>query len=149
MPTRKAVMANDHGAVEAAARVKKHLEERGFEVVYLGTDKEVSVDYPDKAREAVEEYRKGGYDFGVLLCGTGIGISISANKMNGIRCALISDKYTAMMTKRHNNPNFIAFGGRVEYKDTLEEMLDAFLDADFEGGRHQNRINKMMDLENC
>ncbi len=143
----KVVIANDHGAVELTARIIKHLEKRGFDVNYLGTSKEESVDYPDKAEEACMEYKKGGYSFGVLCCGTGIGISISANKIKGIRCSLIGDKYSAEMTKRHNNPNFIAFGGRVEYKDSIEDMLDAFIDHEFEGGRHQNRINKMMALE--
>ena len=140
-------MANDHGAVELAARLRKHLEDRGIEVVYLGTDKEESVDYPDKAEEAVKEFRKGGYDFGVLLCGTGIGISISANKMKGIRCALPQTKYSAEMTKRHNDANFIAFGGRVEYSEDPLDILDAYIDATFEGGRHERRIAKMMALE--
>lgn len=143
----KAVMANDHGAVELAARLKRHMEDRGIEVVYLGTDKEESVDYPDQAEKAVKEYRKGGYDFGVLLCGTGIGISISANKMKGIRCALAQNSYTAEKTKQHNNANFIAFGGRVEYSEPVEAILDSYIDAEFEGGRHERRINKMMALE--
>lgn len=143
----KVVLANDHGAVALAARIKSHLEERGYEVVYLGTDKEESVDYPDKAKEACEEYLKGGYEFGVLCCGTGIGISIAANKIHGIRCALVGDKFSAEMTKRHNNPSFIAFGGRVAYHDSVEDMLDAFIDASFEGGRHQKRIDKITALE--
>ena len=143
----KVVMANDHGAVELAARLKGHLESRGFEVKYLGTESTESVDYPDKAEVCVNEYRKGGYDFGVLLCGTGIGISMSANKMKGIRCALPQTKYSAEMTKRHNNSNFIAFGGRVEYSEDPSEILDAFIDAKFEGGRHERRIAKMMALE--
>ena len=144
----KVVVANDHGAVELAAKMVAHLKDRGYEVVYLGTDKTESVDYPDKAKEACEEYLKGGYEFGIVLCGTGIGISISANKIKGIRCSLLTDCYSAEMTKRHNNPNFIAFGGRVEYKDDPIKMLDSFIDAKFEGGRHQKRIDKMMALEN-
>lgn len=143
----KAVVANDHGAVELAARVVEHLKNRGYEVSYLGTDKEESIDYPDKAEEAVKEYRKGGYDFGVLLCGTGIGISISANKMKGIRCALPETKYAATMAKEHNNANFIAFGGRIDYKEDVLDILDGYLNTSFEGGRHQRRIDKMMALE--
>ena len=143
----KAVVANDHGAVELAARVVEHLKNRGYEVSYLGTDKEESIDYPDKAEEAVMEYRKGDYDFGVLLCGTGIGISISANKMKGIRCALPETKYAATMAKEHNNANFIAFGGRIDYKEDVLDILDGYLDSSFEGGRHQRRIDKMMALE--
>ncbi|MGN0906357.1 MAG: ribose 5-phosphate isomerase B [Bullifex sp.] len=143
----KVVVANDHGAVELAQRLIEHLRERGYEVNYLGTDKNESVDYPDKAKEACLEYLRGGYEFGILLCGTGIGISISANKIRGIRCSLLADCYSAELTKRHNNPNFIAFGGRVDYKDDPVKMLDAFLDAEFEGGRHERRIEKMMALE--
>ncbi len=142
----KAVIANDHGAVELAKRIMKHLDKRGIEYTYLGTGEEVSVDYPDKAEEAVNEYRKGSYDFGILLCGTGIGISMAANKMNGIRCALPQNAYSAEMTKRHNNSNFIAFGGRVEYSEAPEAILDAFIDNSFEGGRHQRRIDKLMAL---
>ena len=143
----KVVVANDHGAVELAQRLIEHLKERGYEVTYLGTDKNESVDYPDKAKEACQEYLKGGYEFGIVLCGTGIGISISANKIKGIRSSLLTDCYSAEMTKRHNNPNFIAFGGRVDYKDDPVKMLDSFIDAKFEGGRHQKRIDKMMALE--
>ncbi len=143
----KVVAANDHGAVNLMKRIIAHLEERGYEVTYLGTATEESVDYPDKAREACLEYRKGGYDFGVLCCGTGIGISMAANKVRGIRCALVGDRYSAEMTRRHNNPDFIAFGGRVDYRDSIEDMLDAFIDARFEGGRHEKRIEKLMALE--
>ena len=143
----KVVAANDHGAGDLMKRIIAHLEERGYEVTYLGTATEESVDYPDKAREACLEYRKGGYDFGVLCCGTGIGISMAANKVRGIRCALVGDRYSAEMTRRHNNPDFIAFGGRVDYRDSIEDMLDAFIDARFEGGRHEKRIEKLMALE--
>ena len=143
----KCVLANDHGGVELAAIVRKHLNERGIETVYLGTESHESVDYPDYAEKAVNEYRKGGYDFGILICGTGIGISISANKMRGIRCALPQTRYSAEMTKRHNNANFIAFGGRVEYPEPVTDILEAYIDATFEGGRHQGRIDKMMALE--
>ena len=136
----RVVVANDHGAVDLAKRVLKHLEERGIEYTYLGTAEEKSVDYPDKAREAVEEYRKGGY--------TGIGISLAANKMNGIRCALPQDIYATEKTREHNDSNFVAFGGRVEYKDDVLEMLDAFLDTPFSNDeRHQRRIDKLMSLQ--
>ena len=143
----KAVLAIDQGGVGLAKEIIRHLRERGIETVYLGTETEESVDYPDYAEKAVNEYRRGGYDFGVLICGTGIGISISANKMKGIRCALPQNKYAAEMTKRHNNANFIAFGGRIEYSEPVTEILDAYIDAAFEGGRHQGRIDKMMALE--
>ena len=144
----KVVIANDHGGVELAKKIISHLEERGIEYSYLGTASEESVDYPDYAKKAVIEYRKGGYDFGILICGTGIGISISANKMKGIRCALPQNSYASEMTKRHNDANFIAFGGRVDYPEPVEKILDAYIDASFEGGRHQKRIDKMMALQN-
>ena len=101
----------------------------------------------DLARRMKEHLESRGYEFGVLLCGTGIGISLSANKMKGIRCALPQNAYAAEMAKKHNNANFIAFGGRVEYTEKPESILDAFIDAGFEGGRHQRRIDKMMALE--
>ena len=88
-------MANDQGAVELAAKMKKHLEDRGYEVNYLGIDHEESIDYPDQAEKCCNEYLKGGYEFGVVLCGTGIGISMAANKIKGIRCALVQDKYSS------------------------------------------------------
>ena len=84
----------------------------------------------------------------LVLCGTGIGISIAANKIKGIRCALVQDSYSAEMAKRHNNANMLSFGGRIEYKEEPEKILDAFIDAEFEGGRHQRRIDKITALEN-
>ncbi|MDY4889647.1 MAG: RpiB/LacA/LacB family sugar-phosphate isomerase [Sphaerochaetaceae bacterium] len=141
------VLANDHGAVEIAALIKDHLQKRGFDVTYLGVGSPESVDYPDKAEEAVNEFRKGGYEFGVLCCGTGIGISLAANKMNGIRCALPQNSYAAKMSREHNNVNFIAFGGRIEYQDKIEDMLDAYIDSTFQGGRHERRVEKIMSLE--
>lgn len=145
----KVVVANDHGAVERTKEILEHLEERGIEYTYLGTGEEKSVDYPDMAEKAVMEYRKGGYDYGILLCGTGIGISLAANKMSGIRCALVQNVYAAIKTREHNDSNFIAFGGRIEYGDSVLEMLDAFLDTPFsEDERHIRRIEKLMALEN-
>lgn len=145
----KVVIANDHGAVERTKEIIKHLEKRGIEYTYLGTKEEKSVDYPDMAEKAVMEYRKGGYDYGILLCGTGIGISLAANKMNGIRCALVQNIYASIKTREHNNSNFIAFGGRIEYNDSVLDMLDAFLDTPFSNDeRHVRRIEKLMALEN-
>lgn len=142
------VIANDHGAVERAAMIYEHLQQRGISVTWLGTKEEKSVDYPDMAEKAVLEYRKGGYDYGILLCGTGIGISLAANKMQGIRCALVQNRYAAEKTREHNNANFIAFGGRFEYPEPVLEILDAFLDTPFSNDeRHKRRIEKMMALE--
>ncbi|MBN2509324.1 MAG: RpiB/LacA/LacB family sugar-phosphate isomerase [Spirochaetales bacterium] len=146
----KVVIANDHAAIEIKERIQKHLVFRGFDVHNLGIDAVESVDYPDKAREAAEEFLKGGYDFGVLCCGTGIGISISANKVKGIFCALPQNAFAAQMAKEHNNANFIAFGGRIDYPQTVEAMLDAYIDSHYLGDRHQRRVEKMHILDgNC
>lgn len=143
----KIVIANDHGAVELAQSFVDYLYKQGYEVNHLGVTSNDSVDYPDMAELACKEYKKGGYEFGIVCCGTGIGISISANKIEGIRCALPQNSYAASMAKKHNNANFLAFGGRIEYPQDPIEILDAFIDADFEGDRHQRRIDKMMALE--
>ncbi|AEV30495.1 sugar-phosphate isomerase, RpiB/LacA/LacB family [Sphaerochaeta pleomorpha str. Grapes] len=143
----KIVIANDHGAVELAQSFVDYLNKQGYEVNHLGVTSNDSVDYPDMAELACKEYKKGGYEFGIVCCGTGIGISISANKIEGIRCALPQNSYAASMAKKHNNANFIAFGGRIEYPQEPIEILEAFIDADFEGDRHQRRIDKMMALE--
>ncbi|MCK5672546.1 MAG: RpiB/LacA/LacB family sugar-phosphate isomerase, partial [Spirochaetales bacterium] len=105
------------------------------------------VDYPDMAEKTCKEYLKGNYEFGIVCCGTGIGISMSANKVDGIRCALPQTTFAAEMSKAHNNANFIAFGGRIEYRDSVSDMMDAFIDAKFEGDRHQRRVDKIMGLE--
>lgn len=144
----KVVIANDHGAVELKNRIISHLEKRGIEVVNLGVNTDESVDYPDMAEKACGEFKKGGYEFGIVCCGTGIGITMSANKIRGIRCALPQDSFAAAMAKQHNNANFLAFGGRIEYREPVEKMLDSFLDNVFEGDRHSRRVNKIMDLEN-
>lgn len=143
----KIVVANDHGAVALKKEIVSYLLSKGFEVANLGVDEEISVDYPDMARTAVSEFLTGGYDFGILLCGTGIGISIAANKMHGIRCALPQNIFAARMAKEHNNANFIAFGGRIDYADKVTDMIDAFASASYAGGRHEVRVTKMMSLE--
>ncbi len=141
------VLANDHGAVELTNKLIGYLEKMGYTVNHFGVTSNDSVDYPDIAKEACLEYKKGGYEFGIVLCGTGIGISISANKVNGIRCALPQNCYAATMARRHNDANFIAFGGRIDYQEDPLDMLDAFMDVSFEGERHQRRVDKMMALE--
>ena len=144
---KRVVIANDHGAVKIKEEIKSHLAELGFEVTDMGLASEEAADYPDMAEKACSEYLKGGYDFGIVCCGTGIGISISANKIKGIRCALVQNCFAAEMTRRHNNANFLAFGGRIDYPEKITDMVDAFINADFEGGRHERRVEKMMKLE--
>ena len=120
---KKIVIAGDHGALELKEAIVQFLKKKYFSVIDLGTFGSQSVDYPDMAKAACDEFNKVGYEFGILLCGTGIGISMAANKIKGIRCALISDLFTAQMAKAHNNANFIAFGGRVRYNMPVTEMI--------------------------
>lgn len=142
------VIGNDHGAVKLKQRISAYLEKKGYTVKNMGVDSEDSVDYPDIAEVSCGEYKRGEYEFGILCCGTGIGISIAANKIEGIRCALIHDLFTAEMAKAHNNANFLAFGGRIEYTVPVEEMLDTFIGTSYGGtDRHQRRVDKIMDLE--
>lgn len=137
------VIANDHGAVSLKRTIEAWLVSQGHNVTNLGVDEETRVDYPDMAASAVREFRTGEYGLGIVLCGTGIGISIAANRFEGIRCALIHDSFTARMAKEHNNANFLAFGGRVDYPTPVTELLRTFLEAGFEGGRHEQRIAKL------
>lgn len=140
---KRVVLSNDHGAVALKKKVMAHLQDRGFEILDLGVQDETRVDYPDMADAAIQEFRKGGYEFGVLLCGTGIGISIAANRHPGVRCALLYDAFSAEMAKAHNDANFIALGGRIDYPTPVEKIIDSYLDARFEGGRHADRVAKL------
>lgn len=145
---KKVVIANDHGAVKLTAQIIEHLKKRGYEVTYFGTATEESVDYPEYALKACKEYLKGGYDFGVLCCGTGIGISICANKIKGIVCALPQNVFAAQMAKQHNRANFIAFGGRVEYQQSPLDMLDKYIDSEIlTDEKYERRIKKVSIIE--
>jgi len=143
----KVVIGVDHGALHIKKIIIDHMEQRGFQIKDVGVFSEESVDYPDKAVDAVKEFRRGEYDFGIVCCGTGIGISISANKMKGITCAMLQNSFAAQMAREHNNVNFIAFGGRIDYTEPIEKILDSFIDAEFAGGRHLQRVKKMNNLE--
>ena len=144
---KKTIIGSDHGGLQLKNDIVAFLKNKGWDVTDVGTFSNESVDYPDIALAACSEYKKGGYAFGILLCGTGIGISICANKINGIRCALLNDLFGAEMAKAHNNANFIAFGGRIQYALPVNEMIEKFIQTDYEGGRHEKRIEKMMALE--
>lgn len=143
----KVVIGSDHGGFELKEALKNHLKEKGFTVTDVGCYDTASVDYPDIAAAACAMVTSGECEWGVLVCGTGIGISMAANKVRGIRCALVSNEYSAEMTKRHNNANMLAFGGRVIGSDLAKNILNAYINAEFEGGRHQNRIDKIKALE--
>ena len=140
-------IGSDHGGYELKEHIKKYLDEKGVEYKDFGCYDESSVDYPDIAQAVCKSIIDGESENGILVCGTGIGISIAANKIDGIRAAHCHDIYSAEMTKRHNNANVICMGGRVIGRDPAFKIVDAWLGAEFEGGRHQTRIDKIHALE--
>ncbi len=144
----KLALGCDHGGFELMQEVKAHLDELGIEYEDFGTYSTESCNYPVFAKAAAEAVASGKCDRGIVICGTGIGISISANKIHGIRCALCSDCFSAEMTRRHNDANMLAMGGRVVGPGLALKIVDAFLNAEFDGGRHETRVKMMMDLEN-
>ena len=137
----------DHGGYELKNHIIEHLKERNIEYKDFGTYDENSCDYPDIAKEVCGAVASNECENGILVCGTGIGMSIAANKIDGIRAALCADVYSATMTKQHNNANVICLGGRVIGRELAFMIVDAWLDAEFMGGRHQNRIDKIHSLE--
>ena len=137
----------DHGGYELKEHIVKYLKDKGVDVKDFGVYNEDSVDYPDCAAPVCKAVLSGEAERGILLCGTGIGISIAANKHKGIRAALCSDVYSAKMTKQHNNSNIICLGGRVTGRELAFMIVDAWMNAEFEGGRHQARIDKIHEIE--
>ena len=144
----KIAIGNDHTAVAMKNGIVAHLEAKGYEVVNFGTDATDRSDYPIYGKRVADAVASGECDFGVLICGTGIGISLTANKVKGIRAAVCSEAYSAKMTRMHNNANIIAFGARVVGQATAEEIVDAFLEAEYEGGRHARRVDMITAVEN-
>lgn len=140
-------IGSDHGGFELKGHIIKHLEERGVAVKDFGVYTEGSVDYPDCAKPVCEAVLAGEAERGILICGTGIGISMAANKFDGIRAALCGDVFSAKMAKEHNNANVITLGGRVTGRELAFMIVDTFLDAEFQGGRHQTRIDKIHAIE--
>lgn len=143
----KIAMAADHGGFELKNILRDYLAEKGHTVTDLGTNSPDSVDYPDYAQLCCKEVIDGAADFGILVCGSGVGISIAANKIKGIRCGLCPSAEIAALVKQHNNANVIALGGRFTAPDPAKEIVDAYMSAEFEGGRHQQRIDKITNLE--
>jgi len=141
------VIGSDHGGLELKAAVSEGLRQRGLEVVDLGTDNGDSVDYPDFAEKVAAAVSRGEAECGILMCGTGIGMSIVANKFPGVRAALVTDEYMARMAKEHNNANILVLGGRVLDAMSACRIVALWLDASFEGGRHQRRLDKIALLE--
>ena len=140
-------IACDHGAYDLKERVKAHLETRGFEVKDFGTHSKDSCDYPDFAGPAAQAVASGACEKGIVLCTTGIGVSITANKVRGIRCALLSDLLSARLTRQHNDTNMMAMGAGVVGENLALAIVDTWLDTEFEGGRHQRRVEKLMAYE--
>ena len=143
----KLAIGNDHTAVELKNHIKKYLTEKGYEIVNYGTDTAERTDYPIYGKKVAEAVASGECELGILICGTGIGISLAANKVKGIRAAVCSEPYSARLTRQHNNANIIAFGARVVGESVAEMIVDEFLSAEYEGGRHQNRIDMISAIE--
>lgn len=143
----KYVIGNDHGGLDLEEVVKDELERLGHEVDHVGAYDSDSVDYSDYAKKACTEVIEGRADFAILICGTGLGMSISANKIQGIRAACVSEAYSARMSRAHNNANTLCIGARVIGSETCRMIVDEFVNTEFEGGRHQRRVDKIMDIE--
>lgn len=141
----KIALAADHGGLELKEKVKAYLLQKGIEVLDLGTNNEESVDYPNYGKACGEAVMRGDAEKGIAVCGTGIGISIAANKVKGIRCALCTSTFMAEMASLHNNANMIALGGRILEPELAFAIVDTWLSTQFEGGRHQRRT----DLLDC
>lgn len=141
----KIALAADHGGYELKERIKVHLQQKGIEFLDLGCNTEESVDYPNYGKACGEAVVNGEADSGIVICGTGIGISIAANKVKGVRCALCTSLFMAEMARKHNNANVLALGGRILMPELALDIVDVFLTTEFEGGRHQRRV----DLIDC
>lgn len=139
----KIAIASDHGGYQLKEEVKTYLKSRGIDVLDLGTNSEESVDYPQFGYACGQAVAAGKADRGIVCCGTGIGISIAANKVKGIRCSLCTDVNMAEMTRRHNDSNILAMGGRITDTRAALEIAAAWLDTEFEGGRHQRRVDML------
>jgi len=144
----KLVIGSDHGGFRLKEHLKKYLKDKGYDVLDVGTYSSESCDYPDVAELLAKEIVKGVADRGILVCGTGIGMSISANKCKGIRAAVVTDEYSARKAAEHNNANVLCLGERVLGEGLADLLVDAWLTTEFAGGRHERRVNKIMALEN-
>ncbi len=140
---KKILIAADHGGYGLKSDISQYLSNKGIEVIDLGCNSSDSVDYPDYGHKMAEAINVNQAEFGIVICGTGIGISIAANRHQGIRAALCHDVTTAKLTRQHNDANILALGARIIGKNVAFDCVDAFLNTEFEGGRHQTRINKI------
>ena len=145
---KKIIIGCDHGGVELKNEIIAHLTKRGIEVTDVGTYTTDSCNYPDYARALCTRIQSGEFELGILVCGTGIGMSMAANKHKGIRAALCHDVFSAKMTRAHNDANVLCLGARVVGPGLATEICDAFFSSSFEGGRHAIRVNMITDIEN-
>lgn len=143
----KISIANDHVALEMKRHIKKYLETRGHEVTDFGTNLTERTDYPVWAKKCADSLQNGDSELGILICGTGVGMSIAANKLCGIRAVVCSEPYSAKMARAHNDANVLCFGARVIGEATAEEICDSFLSSAYEGGRHQCRVEMITEFE--
>ena len=143
----KIAIGNDHAAVELKNAIRDYVKELGHEVVDFGVGEGESCHYPDMGAKVGRAVMEEDYDCGILICGTGVGISIAANKVNGVRAAVCSDCATARLVKEHNNANVLAFGARIVGTELAKDMVKAYLEAEFGGERHQRRIDMLHDIE--
>ncbi|MDO4661899.1 MAG: ribose 5-phosphate isomerase B [Tissierellia bacterium] len=143
----KFVIGNDHGGIDLVDAVKEELEALGHDVMWVGTKDKESTDYPDWAKLACEKVIDKEADYAILICGTGVGMSISANKIKGIRAACCSEPYSARMGRQHNNANCLCIGARVIGNELCKMIVREFANSDFQGGRHQRRVDKIKKLE--
>jgi len=143
------IIGSDHGGLELKEAVKVALASRGIDTDDFGTDNSESVDYPDFAEKVAGAVSRGDAERGILICGTGIGMSITANKFPGVRAALATDEFMAQMAKEHNNANILVLGGRVLPVDLAVKMVNVWLDTAYEGGRHQLRLDKITKVEDA
>ena len=144
----KIAMGNDHSAVEMKKEIKAYVEGKGFQVIDFGTDSTESCDYPIYGEKVGRAVVSGEADLGILICGTGVGISLAANKVKGVRACVCSEPFSAKLSRQHNNTNILAFGARVVGVELAKMIVDEWLGAKFEGGRHQRRVDQIMEIEN-
>ena len=143
----KIVLANDHSAVDMKKEILAHLEEKGYQVIDIGTNAPESCEYPVFGERAGKMVASVEADLGILICGTGVGISLAANKVKGVRACVCSEPYSAKLSRMHNDTNILAFGARVVGTELAKMIVDEWLAAEFEGGRHKRRVDMIMEIE--
>lgn len=144
----KIAIGNDHAGYSMKQEIKEYLHEKGYDVVDYGCYSDTPTDYPIYGKKVADVVASGEADLGILICGTGVGISLAANKVKGIRCCACSESLTAELSRRHNNANIVAIGARIIGINTAVDIVETFLTTEFEGGRHARRVDLLTDIEN-